>query len=319
MNRSTGLASVNRNVCRRSLALACALLALVVSGCGRPERAQTQKPAAASTAAAGRIISMAPSITETLFALGLQERLVGVTTFCDYPPEARTIAKIGGYVDPNYEAMVRLKPDLVILFPEHHAAAVDLASLGLKSLTVDHNSVQDVLASIGQIGAIAGVGARADSLTADLTGRMDRIAALTRDLPRPRVLVSIGRNMGTGTLKDLYICGQDRFYDTLLTLAGGVNAYQGASLKYPMISAEGILRLNPEVIIDMVPDLQDRGWREQDVVAEWQSLRNVDAVRNGRIHVLGQDFVATPGPRFVAILELMVTTLHPELAAEADR
>jgi iron complex transport system substrate-binding protein len=289
-------------------------------GCGQHAgREQLNHTTGADTtnAACSRIISMAPSITEILFALGLGERVVGVTTFCDYPPQAKAIAKVGGYIDPNYEAIVRCTPDLVILFPEHQSATRQLSDLGIRTLTVDHNSVCGILASLRAIGAVAGVGQRADSLAASLTDGMQAISAKTRGLLRPTVLVSIGRSMGTGTLKDLYICGQDHFYDTLITLAGGVNACTGTAMKYPMIPAEGILRLNPQVIIDIVPDLRENGWSAEAVRREWQALRNVDAVRNNRIHIFGEDFVATPGPRFVRILDLMAEAIHPELVAEA--
>jgi iron complex transport system substrate-binding protein len=294
---------------------------LGVQGCGqRPEKRPQCNPAIdTTTIACNRIVSMAPSITEILFALGLGERVVGVTTFCDYPPAARAIAKIGGYIDPNYEAIVRCRPDLVILFPEHQSASAELAGLKIRTLTVDHNSVGGILQSIRAIGAVAGVKQRADSLANDLEGRMLVIGAKTGGLARPRVLVSIGRSMGTGTLKDLYICGQDHFYDTLITVAGGTNACTATAMKYPMIPAEGILRLNPQVIIDIVPDMRTNGWSAEAIRHEWQALRNVDAVRDNRIYIFGDDFVATPGPRFVQILGLMVAAIHPELAEEARR
>ena len=129
-------------------------------------------------------------------------------------------------------------------------------------------------------------------------------------------MVSLGRNMGSGRMEDVYIVGRDGFYDEMIRMAGGVNVFDGGSIKFPTVSAEGIMRLNPEVIIDMVPDLADAGLSEEQVAMEWQSLAGVDAVKNGRVHVLAQDYVVIPGPRFILILEAMAHAIHPELAWE---
>jgi iron complex transport system substrate-binding protein len=262
-------------------------------------------------AAPERIVSLAPSITEILFALGLGDRVVGVTRYCDYPPEALSREQVGGYYDPNYEAIVGLRPDLVVLLPEHAEAREHLARLGVRTLAVDHRSVQGILASITAIGEVGGAEQQAGEIVADIEVRMIQVRRSVEVLPSPRVLICVGRNMGSGSLEDVCVAGNDGFYSEMLKLAGGVNAYSGR-MAFPMVSTEGILRMNPEVIIDMVPDLEAGGWSERTIVDEWDTLSGVDAVRHGRVHVFNDDFVVIPGPRFVRVVEKIARTIHPE-------
>ena len=278
--------------------------------------AYAQTPATAEKVAREgykRIISLAPSITETLFALGTGDRVAGVTRYCLYPPEARTKEKIGGYYDTNYEAALSLNPDLVILFPEHEKQITDFKSLGVDVMVVDHSDINGILDSIIEIGRAVGAKERAHRLVAALKAGIKRVRKKTENLPRPGVLVSIGRNMGSGDLSDLFISGEDGYYDSMITIAGGMNVYKGRTANFPAVSAEGILRLNPQVIIDVIPDLEKRGWDEKDILKEWQKVGGVDAVKNGRVYVFSGDYTVIPGPRFILTLEKMARAIHPEI------
>jgi iron complex transport system substrate-binding protein len=259
-----------------------------------------------------RIVSLAPSITENLYALGQIDRVVGVTRYCDYPPEAQTKTKIGGYYDPNYEAIVMLDPDLIIMLAEHEMPRKHLDKLGYAIVVVNHKSISGILRSIEAVGAACGASQQAKSITDDIKERIERIREKTRGLPPPRVLVSIGRNMGSGTLTDVYISGKEGFYDEMIELIGGVNAYSGG-VAFPVVSSEGIITMNPEVIIDMVPDLEENGWSPEMVYREWNVVAQVDAVKNGRVHVFGEDYVAVPGPRFISIMENMARVMYPNV------
>ena len=258
-----------------------------------------------------RIVSLAPSITENLYFLGLMDRVVGVTRYCDFPPEALKKTKIGGYYDPNYEAIVALKPDLIIMLEEDEDPREYLGRLGFNIIVVNHKSIAGIMESIELIGGACGVYVKAESITADLQARMKRIEDKTVGLPSPRVMVSIGRNMGTGTLKDVYISGKEGFYDEMIERLGGTNAYPG-KVAFPVVSSEGIIQMNPDVIIDIVPDLKERGWNTDLVVKEWATLPHVNAVRNHRIYVFGEDYAAVPGPRFIFIMEKMARVMYPD-------
>ncbi len=259
-----------------------------------------------------RIISLAPSITEVLFALGLGDRVVGVTRYCKFPPEAVAKAKIGGYSDPNYEAIITLDPDLVIMLPEHRMAKQYLARFGLTVLVVNHDSISGILNSIITIGKTCGVEQNARSLVHNLQTKMESIRRKTKGLYHPRVMISVGRGMGSGSLNDVYISGRDSFYNEMINLAGGTNAYTG-KVPIPVVTKESIIRMNPEVIIDMVPDLNKKGWSKAMILKKWKSLSQVDAVKNNRVFVFGQDYVVIPGPRFILVLEEMAKAIHPEL------
>ncbi len=262
-----------------------------------------------------RIVSLAPSITENLHALGLMDRVIGVTRYCDYPPEAQAKTKVGGYYDPNYEAIVALDPDLIILLEEHEDPRQYLSKLGFNLLAVDHKDILGILQSIEMIGETCGVAQKAHSITQDLRERMQRIEKRTAGLTPPRVLISIGRNMGSGTLEDVYISGKEGFYDEMIARLGGINAYPG-KVAFPVVSTEGIIRMNPDVIIDMVPDMETRGWNEARIIDEWNVLSHVNAVKNRRVHVFGEDYVAVPGPRFISIMEKMARVMYPDIRWE---
>lgn len=260
---------------------------------------------------ASRVVSLAPSSTEVLFALGLGERVVGVTRFCLFPPEARSKPRIGGYYDPSYEAVVQSRPDLVVALPEHEEIRKELRKLGLNVLTVDHTTVGGILESITTIGAACGVPERAGEVRSDLEARMKRVQARTSGLPRPRVLVSVGRMGGEGGMTRITACGRGGFYDELIGLAGGVNAFD-RPIAFPATSPEGVLAANPDVIVDLWPDLKERGLDAESVRRLWSSLPGIKA----RISVVGEDYAVIPGPRVVLLLEDLARAIHPEAAHE---
>lgn len=135
-------------------------------------------------------------------------------------------------------------------------------------------------------------------------------------------MVAIGRNMGSATMEDVYIAGEDGFFSEMIRLAGGENAYDRDDVRFPIVTAEGILRINPAAIIDMVTDLEEQGLTREDVVRQWQSVAQAQAVRSGRVHVLTGDYIVIPGPRFVRIVEDMAHAIHPDLqdlSSEHDR
>ena len=257
-----------------------------------------------------RIVSLAPSVTETLFALGLGDRVVGVTRYCRFPPEALTKAKVGGYYDPNYEEIVRLRPDLVIMLAEHEAPKKHLQSLQLATLAVSHGKIAEIIRSITIIGERCGAGEKAGEIVADINRRIEKIKTRTRGLPRPRVLVSVGHGMGSSS--DLCVAGRNTYYEEILLLAGGVNAIENKTVSFPLVSAEGIYQINPQVIIDLLPETGEKGRYRETILAEWNKISAVDAVRNKRVYLVAQDYAFIPGPRFIAFLEAIALALHPE-------
>jgi iron complex transport system substrate-binding protein len=256
-----------------------------------------------------RVVSLAPSITEILFALGQGNKVVGVTEYCDYPPEALEKRVIGGYATPSLEAIVRCTPDLVALLEEHQDLRGQLDKLGIPYVTVNHINIVGIKSSIAALGKTLGAEAQAKVIFDDMDRRIERIQTLTKDKPRSRVLLSVGRHGGEG-VQSLFIAGPGSFFDDLISIAGGENVYEG-TVPYPSISAEGAVQMDPEVIIDIVPDLPED--QKSTIAKDWNTIPEVQAVANGRVHVLGDDYVAVPGPRFILTLEQMAEVFHPDV------
>lgn len=263
-----------------------------------------------------RIVSMAPSVTEILFALGLGDRVVGVTRFCDYPPEARTRAKIGGLLDPNLEALVTLRPDLVIMLQAHERSEPALKELGLDTLVVSHRRLEGVVASITTIGGALGRRRKAERMVAQLDARVARIRERTTGRRRPRVLLSVYRSVRRGELEEVTVAAQDGYFDKLIEIAGGRNACPDTAAPFPQVSREGILAMQPEVIFDVVRPMSQQRPDRRAILAAWRQFLEAAGSGDVRVHLLDDDFAAVPGPRFILLAEKLARLTHPELAGQ---
>ncbi len=259
-----------------------------------------------------RIISLSPGITETLFAVGAGDRVVGVTRFCNWPPEAATRPKVGGFLDPNYEAMVALRPDLVVTTPYNRAHIAELERLGLRCVVVDQTTLDDILESVETLGRLSGNGDKARTLRASMQERIDAVRAKAAPLPHPRVLLSSGRDLRAKKLDEVYIVGRKTFLGDILRIAGGENAFPESAVDYPALSGEAILRLNPDVIVEFTNGLDELGLSREDAVSPWRALPGLAAAEKGRIAVLDGARLTIPGPRVVETLEALAKAIHPE-------
>ncbi|MHB8897456.1 MAG: ABC transporter substrate-binding protein [Thermoguttaceae bacterium] len=260
-----------------------------------------------------RIITMAPSVTETVFALGLGDRVVGVSDYCNYPPEALAKPKIGGLLNPNFERIVGLHPDAVLLLESSVQDPSVFGKLQIPFLEVDHLGIDGVVASIRQIGAACGAESRAQAILDDIGRRLDRISEKTAGRRPPRVMVAIDRTLGAGSLQDVYIAGRDGHIDRILELAGGRNAWTGGRVRFPVVSQEGILQIDPEVIVDLACALAGKNADAAVLRGDWQCLAEVDAVRNGRVYLVADAYATIPGPRFILFVEKLARLLHPDV------
>jgi len=304
---------------KRGLLIACvavASLSPALLSRHTPETALSRGIAATEREPATRLISMAPSITEVVFDLGLGKELAGVTRYCDWPPEALTKPRIGGYLDPNYEAILALQPGMVLLLSEQASRRPFFDELGIPSLIVNHSDVGGILNSILEIGRACGADSVAARRVAELRARLDRVRSRVADLPRPRVMVTVGRGLVQGALGDMYISGRDGYYNQLIELAGGVNAFRERTAALPSISAEGIRELDPEVIVEMVPELSPGGPTAQQFIDSWQEIaRGVPAVEQHRVYVFTGTWAVRPSPRFIDLLERLAAVIHPQAVA----
>lgn len=261
-----------------------------------------------------RIVSTAPSITETLFALGLGDRVVGVTTFCRYPPEAARKPKIGNYLRPDVEAILALRPDLVIAERSLVRQALSLPGLELRLLEVEDEDLPGILKSIRAIGAATGADARAERLTAQIQAALDAVGRRTAKLSRPTVLFVVGRT--PGRLEDLIAAGRGSYIDELIRLAGGRNAFGDAAVAYAKVNLEEVLARDPQVIVDIGEMAQSGAVTERqqrEVVRLWAQCGTLRAVRDRRIFVVAPDLFVVPGPRVAEAARQLARLLHPEV------
>jgi iron complex transport system substrate-binding protein len=260
-----------------------------------------------------RIISIAPSITEMAFALGLDDKIVGVSDYCDYPVATEGLPKIGGFINPNIEAIVKLKPDLVLLYSSSGKLKSRLDSLNIASLAVSSNSLNDIKQSIQKIAEATGHEKQAKQVLNKFEQQLSHVSNKVATSAKPSVLVVMGHSKNSDQSGTIFVAGHHDFYNDLIMLAGGQNAFTNTSLKTGTLSTEGILSLNPDVIIDMFPEPDDHNYDLDKVRQQWQSLPQVNAVKNNRVHILEENYATIPGPRLGLLLKQMAQLIHPEL------
>jgi iron complex transport system substrate-binding protein len=254
-------------------------------------------------ARAARIVSLAPSITETVFVLGEGDRLVGVTDYCDYPPEATRKPRVGGISSPSFEAILTLRPDLVLATSESNYAehVQRLASLGLAVYVIRPVDFETVLESIARIGAVLGREAAARERVASMRRDADAIAQALAGAPRRRVLYVVWPN-------PLIAPGRGTLISELIQRAGGESVTGAEPLPYPRLSLETVVERRPERIIV--------GRHGQGTVEEllrgWERLGSVGAVREGRVYGVDGDLLHRPGPRMIEALRELARVIHPE-------
>lgn len=261
-----------------------------------------------------RIVSTSPSITETLFALGLGDRVVGVSTYCRFPPEVEKLPKVGSFLKPDPELIAGLRPDLVVVHEVGNGLDRRLGALRIPFIIVERGSLASAFSSMRRIAAAAGVPERADTLIGDVQRRLDAIRRPAATAPKRRVLFIIGRR--PGQLTDLIAIGPGSYINELIDIAGGTNVMAIAGQpEYPRISMETVLRLNPDVIVDTV-DMGDTDAerRARQPVNErlWSGYGMLTAVRTRQVHAATTDALVVPGPRVVEAAEWVAALLRAE-------
>jgi len=252
-----------------------------------------------------RIVSLSPSITEILFSLGLEERIVGVSNHSDFPLQALAKPRVGSYINPNVERTISLNPDLILATAAGNPREfVDrMESLGLSVYTVFPKDFDGILTSISHIAMVTGSEHCGARVIREMRSRKERILQLTRGRIKPKVFFQIGT-------APIVTVGKGSFADDLISLAGGRNIAGGESMKYPRYSIEEILVKAPDVII--ITSMDPRG-DSQKLAEQWNRWETIPAVKQGRVFVIDSDLVDLPSPRIIDGLEGIARILHPEL------
>ncbi|MBM4463381.1 MAG: cobalamin-binding protein [Chloroflexi bacterium] len=259
------------------------------------------------------IISLAPANTEIVFALGAGNKLIGRTDYCNYPPEAASVESVGGFWDPNKEKIVVLNPD-VVLAADIHNLTGDTAWLGekgLKVITVNPQTLNDILTDISMVGKLTGKEEKAEELVADMQSRIDYVAQQTAGLSgnqKPRVLHVTWHD-------PLWTVGKGSFVDALIEIAGGVNIFHGVSGDV-QVDLETAVTRNPEVITVFTGHGDAANQSYAYVIASGSPFKTTDAYTNPngkRIYLIDADLASRYGPRIVEALEIYARVIHPEI------
>ncbi len=257
---------------------------------------------------AQRIVSTAPSITQTLFAMGLGPQVVGVTIYCKFPAEAARLPKIGTLLKPDVEAILALKPDLVVVQKRPNHLAEELSRLHVSFVQVESQNLEEIYAGAREIGKAAGASEGAERMIRSMRSQLHEIQKLSAGRPKPSVAFIVGHT--AGRLEGMVAGSGASYFSDLLDYAGGTNVFEHVTAPYPKISLEEIFSRNPDVILELSGDSRPK---QQQVLSLWQSKETLKAVRSERVYALESEPFLVPGPRAVEAAKLVLHLLHPEI------
>ena len=254
-----------------------------------------------------RIICLTPSLSETCFALGLGDKIVGVSTWSDYPPAARKVQCIGDYISPNLELIAALKPDLVLADREGNPewAVEQLERAGIPVFVVWSRNFSELERNFIILGDITGARARGKNLAADFRSRLNKIKNRLAGVEKTRVLMVIQN-------RPLVSVGDDTLHGLVLKTVGAINMAAGAPGRWPRLSPETVIASPPRVI---VVTTMEKGSVLEQMLQYWRDMPGVGDHPNVRVEAIESDIIDRPGPRLAQGLEKLVRLIHPDLFA----
>jgi len=253
-----------------------------------------------------RIVSHVPSITETLFALGLEERVVGVSDYCNYPEEAKLKPSVGDYFNPSIERIVALEPDLVLT--DGHSQNINgLEALGITFFVIDPKDIDGILKDIELLGKITGVEKKAKALVSEMNSSLAQVISQAEGAPKVRVFYVFDAT----DLNNPWTAGPGSFVDSLITMAGGENIAAKAQEAWVQFSIEQLVSSDPEII--MIDASHGTAVVSKEELRAHPAWQGISAVKLGRIQIVDGDLVNRSGPRIIQGLEEIAKIIHPEL------
>ncbi|HEX7486421.1 MAG TPA: helical backbone metal receptor [Vicinamibacterales bacterium] len=286
----------------------CLACAAILSACSQPaaSRADTEARAGGPPQ---RIVSIVPAVTEMLFVIGAGPKVIAVGSFDNWPPEVKSLTRVGALLDPDIEQILRLRPDLVIVYGTQVEVRTKLERAGIKTFPYVMGGLGNLTDTIRKLGPVVGRAREAEGVAAALQARFDAIRARVAGRSRPRTLLVFGRE--PGTLRAIDASGGVGFLSDIVALAGGDNVFAAEKREAVRVSTESILAAAPEVIIDLH---YGRTLSPEQIDLEraaWKTLPAVPAVHEGRVALLVGDEFVVPGPRLVDAAEAIADVIHP--------
>jgi iron complex transport system substrate-binding protein len=260
-----------------------------------------------------RIISMAPNVTEILFEIGAGKRVIADTLFCDYPPQAVKLPKIGDYLTPNVEKISSLKPDLIIASRGNNLDAIkQMEKSGMKVVTVDAVDIPTTLHDIIVIGDAVGCPAQAKKTVDKMKAEIKYVETAVAKIPENKRLKVL---FLFPPYDSLFTAGTGSHIDNMITRAGGKNIAAKTNKPWPQLSLEMVVSANPDVIITTFAMGRMKSNTPKELIAQMRAdkrWKNINAVKNGRVYILDEDMTTLPGPRLSKGLWLIAYSLYPK-------
>ncbi|MDW7739364.1 MAG: cobalamin-binding protein [Bacillota bacterium] len=254
-----------------------------------------------------RIISLSPSNTEIVFALGLGDRVVGVTEYCNYPAEALEKDIVGGFSTPNIEKIIELEPDLILASTIHEEEVPRLEELGIPVMVIESSTVADLFVSIQLVAIVADVPEAGESLVSSMQDRINAVGSVVAEVDQDEKIKVYYEVYSDPVMT----AGQGAFINEIITLAGGINIFGDINENYPQVSAEVVAERQPDIIL--YPDYHGTADLVLDSMAGRPGWESIPAIQNSRIQAASDDIFARPGPRIVEAIEEAARLFYPEL------
>jgi iron complex transport system substrate-binding protein len=257
-----------------------------------------------------RIISLIPAVTEMLFAMGAGDSVVGVSNFDHYPSDVETRMRVGGLVDPDFERILSLRPDLVVVYGTQGELIERLDRAGVPMFNYEHAGLPDIAQTIRRLGERVGHTVAAEQIATGIERGIAGLRARVAGRSKPKTMIVLERE--AGSLRGVYASGGVGFLHDMLEVAGGANAFADVPRQNIQASSELLLARAPEVILELHAG---PSWTPAHLAREravWETLTSVPAVRSGRIFILVDDKLSIPGPRVVEAIEVLAKVLHPD-------
>ena len=283
--------------------------ALLFLGALVPGLTHAQRVDSLQRPTASRIISLVPALTEMVFAIEAGSAVVAVSSYDDFPPEVRSLPKVGALIDPDVERIIAIRPDLVLLYGSQADLMTQLSRASIPYFEYRHGGLAHVTATIRALGERIGHSREAAALAGRIEDRLARLRQKTAALPKPRTMLVFGRE--SGTLRNIYASGGRGFLHDMLEAAGGSNVFADVAAESVEASSEMVLTRAPEVIIEIRSEDIPEGPKRAADIAAWSRLASLPAVRNKRLHFLTGRDVGVPGPRVADSAEQIAALLHP--------
>jgi iron complex transport system substrate-binding protein len=285
---------------RRLTALMIAIALVAVAEAGGGARQQ---------AAPRRIVSLVPAVTEMLFAIGAGDAVIGVSNYDHFPPAVESKTRVGALVDPDFERILSLRPDLVIAYGTQSDLVTRLDNAHIAHFNYEHAGLADIPVTIRALGERTGHAAEAAREADRLVAGLEQIRRRVAGEPRPKTVLIFGRE--AGSLRGIFASGGVGFLHDMLETAGGADVFGDIQRQNVQLSTEMLLARAPEVILELRPS---EGWTAERLAGErnvWNALTSVPAVRTGRVYILADSGFMIPGPRVVQFVQKIAAVLHP--------